>query len=567
MMDLVPVTDRSTYSTIYGTLFTLYGSSPLSNRIKGSSDESLSLSILTMPNFVLFSSLLILGLTRRARSSVVSEDFIVANTEVTPDGYTRSAVALNGQVPGPLLSGNSGDNFQINVTDSLTDTTMYRGTSIVSSVALLLSNAFIPDFSIGMCPIVPNNSFLYNFTATNQTGTYWYHSHVGTQYCDGLRGPLVIYDPDDPLADLYDVDDETTIITLADWYHNVSNTIFPNTGDVDPTPDATLINGLGRYSGGSTDAQLAVFNVTQGQSYRFRLINIGCYPTYTFQIDGHNLTVIEADGVETDSVTVDSLDIYPGQRYSFVLTADQDVDNYWIRADPSKGTTGFADGINSAILRYSGAEEEEPSTIQNTEGTQLDEADLHPLVNPGAPGEAYSGGVDYAINLNISIDLTTGVHLVDDNSWSNPSTPVLLQILSGASSASDLLPSGSIYALPGNSTIELSMPGGASHPMHLHGHNFDVVRVSGSDDYNYDNPVRRDVVNIGTASDNVTVRFTTDNAGPWFLHCHIDWHLVAGLAVVFVEDFDDIASSNPVSDSWTALCPEYSAADPDTAYE
>ena len=45
------------------------------------------------------------------------------------------------------------------------------------------------------------------FIATGQTGTYWYHSHYSTQYCDGLRGPLVIYDPEDPLADLYDVDD------------------------------------------------------------------------------------------------------------------------------------------------------------------------------------------------------------------------------------------------------------------------------------------------------------------------------------------------------------------------
>ena len=39
------------------------------------------------------------------------------------------------------------------------------------------------------------------------TGTYWYHSHIVNQYCDGLRGPLVIYDPYDPLAHLYDVDD------------------------------------------------------------------------------------------------------------------------------------------------------------------------------------------------------------------------------------------------------------------------------------------------------------------------------------------------------------------------
>lgn len=57
------------------------------------------------------------------------------------------------------------------------------------------------------CPIAANSSFLYNFTPTEQAGTFWYHSHLGTQYCDGLRGPLVIYDPDDPYLDLYDVDD------------------------------------------------------------------------------------------------------------------------------------------------------------------------------------------------------------------------------------------------------------------------------------------------------------------------------------------------------------------------
>lgn len=39
------------------------------------------------------------------------------------------------------------------------------------------------------------------------TGTYWYHSHLATQYCDGLRGPLIIYDPADPQKHLYDIDD------------------------------------------------------------------------------------------------------------------------------------------------------------------------------------------------------------------------------------------------------------------------------------------------------------------------------------------------------------------------
>ena len=38
----------------------------------------------------------------------------------------------------------------------------------------------------------------------------------------------------------------------------------------------------------------------------------------------------------------------------------------------------------------------------------------------------------------------------------------------------------------------------------------------------------------------------TDNPGPWFLHCHIDFHLVAGLAIVFAEDAPDVAHVNPV---------------------
>jgi hypothetical protein len=65
------------------------------------------------------------------------------------------------------------------------------------------------------------------------------------------------------------------------------------------------------------------------------------------------------------------------------------------------------------------------------------------------------------------------------------------------------------------------------HPIHLHGHGFSVVRSAGSLSYNFDTPVIRDVVSIGNTGDNVTIRFFTGNVGPWFLHCHIDFHLAA----------------------------------------
>ena len=78
--------------------------------------------------------------------------------------------------------------------------------------------------------------------------------------------------------------------------------------------------------------------------------------------------------------------------------------------------------------------------------------------------------------------------------------PVLLQILSGTTNPAQLLPNGSVYSLPGNNaTIEISIPGAFPHPMHLHGHVFDIVRSSGQDGYNYVNPPRRDTVAIGPA--------------------------------------------------------------------
>ena len=88
-----------------------------------------------------------------------------------------------------------------------------------------------------------------------------------------------------------------------------------------------------------------------------------------------------------------------------------------------------------------------------------------------------------------------------------------------------------------------------------------MIRSAGSTAYNYDNPVWRDTVSTGLASnnDNVTIRFQTDNAGPWFLHCHIDFHLNAGFAVVLAEDVPDVKYANPVPQAWKDLCPTYDA--------
>ncbi|KIK56882.1 hypothetical protein GYMLUDRAFT_46777 [Collybiopsis luxurians FD-317 M1] len=486
-------------------------------------------------------------------------DLHIVNAFIQPDGFNRSGVLAEGVFPGPVITGQKGDNFQINVIDQLTNGTMLLSTSIhwhgLFQKSTNWADGYVPAF-VNQCPIAAGDSFLYNFNVPGQAGTFWYHSHLSTQYCDGLRGPLVIYDPEDPYASLYDVDDDSTVITLADWY----DVPAPEAGAV-PTADATLINGLGRSVNGPADAPLAVINVVQGTRYRFRLVSISCDPNFIFSIDGHTFTIIEADGVNHQPVVADSIQIFAAQRYSFILNANQSVDNYWVRANPNVGAgTGFAGGINSAILRYSGAPIAEPTT-SSTASNQLQETSLVPLDSPGAPGNATIDGAD--INLNLVLGFSGGKFTINGVTFVPPTVPVLLQILSGTIAATDLLPTGSVYSLPLNSVIQLTFNTaavaaiGGPHPFHLHGHTFDVIRSAGSQTYNYANPPRRDVVSTGAATDNVTIRFTTDNPGPWFLHCHIDWHLEAGFAIVFAEDAPDVAATNPVPDAWNQLCPIY----------
>jgi iron transport multicopper oxidase len=203
-----------------------------------------------------------------------------------------------------------------------------------------------------------------------------------------------------------------------------------------------------------------VINVQHGRRYRFRIIGMSCDPNFVFSIDGHNLTVIEADGENTVPLVVDSIQVFPGQRYSAVLAANQPVGNYWIRANPDpRGLPGFDAGRNSAILRYVGAPAVDPTSTQTPNVRPLVETDLHALTDPAAPGVPVVGGADVVLSLNVTFNFNTFSFAMNGAQFKPPTAPVLLQILSGAKSAQDLLPGGCVYALPRNKVIEINIPG------------------------------------------------------------------------------------------------------------
>lgn len=122
----------------------------------------------------------------------------------------------------------------------------------------------------------------------NQTGTYWWHSHHGGQMSDGLRGPLIVHDPNDPYAGQYD---EELVLTFSDWYHEqmpdlISYYLSPeqNPSGAEPEPHSAVFN----------DIQDASLKVEAGKTYLVRIISMAAFAqvrSTTQNFDGHVLTV------------------------------------------------------------------------------------------------------------------------------------------------------------------------------------------------------------------------------------------------------------------------------------
>ena len=159
-----------------------------------------------------------------------------------------------------------------------------------------------------------------NVLQLNQTGTYWYHSHLKGQYPDGLRGPLIIHDPDGPFKDQYD---EEVVLTISDWYHDQMATLLPQfVSRFNPT-GAEPIPGSGIWND-TTNVQVAM---VPGKTYLFRLINVGAFVGHYVWFDQHTMQIIEVDGVYHEAAEADMIYIAAAQRYSVLITAKNQTDS------------------------------------------------------------------------------------------------------------------------------------------------------------------------------------------------------------------------------------------------
>ncbi|CDH52652.1 iron transport multicopper oxidase fio1 [Lichtheimia corymbifera JMRC:FSU:9682] len=321
------------------------------------------------------------------------------------------------------------------------------------------------------------------------------------------------------------------------------------------TPDSGLIN----------DNANSTFDFVPGKTYRLRLINMSGFSEFFFSIDGHNMDVIEVDGVDVQRSTVNSVTLTAAQRVSVLVTANNDTSlNYNMHADMNtdmfdKVPPELQPNITAPIYYDRSHNNFAPIQDLGMSGT-FDDTTLKPLqvedaVNP-----------DQELTLSIKFEVTTdGINrgMFGDLPFLLPKVPSINTLLSQGNYSSD----PAVYGPQGVATVfnHLSMvqvvlnnEDQNDHPFHLHGNVFQVVgRGNGTYDssiqLNTTNPMRRDTISVPGQGFTV-IRFRADNPGVWFFHCHIEWHLESGLAALFVVAPDVAQQRMSLPQSMKDLC-------------
>ncbi|KAK4120739.1 multicopper oxidase [Parathielavia appendiculata] len=500
-----------------------------------------------------------------------------------PDGVVKNKVML---VNGPTIFANWGDTIQVTVINNL----ITNGTSIHWH-GMHQKNTNLHDGANGVteCPIPPKGGRkVYRFRA-QQYGTSWYHSHFSAQYGNGVVGTIQINGP----ASLpYDID--LGVFPLMDYYYKSADELVHFTmNNGPPFSDNVLFNGTAKHP--TTGAgQYANVTLTPGKRHRLRIINTSTENHFQVSLVNHTMTVIAADMVPVNAMTVDSLFLGVGQRYDVTIDASRTPGNYWFNV--TFGGQAFCGGsLNphpAAIFHYAGA----PGGLPTDRGTPpvdhqcLDLPNLTPVVTRNVP---VNGFVKKPSNtLPVNLDLTgTPLFVWKVNGSAinvNWNKPVLEYVMTGNTSypASDNIvqvdgvDQWTYWLVENDPDGAFSLP----HPMHLHGHDFlvlgrspdvppgsqqrfvfdptvDLPRLRGA------NPVRRDVAML-PARGWLLLAFKTDNPGAWLFHCHIAWHVSGGLSVDFLERPNDLRQRISPADrnDFNRVCNEWRAYWPTNPY-
>ncbi|EEQ37443.1 hypothetical protein CLUG_01565 [Clavispora lusitaniae ATCC 42720] len=483
-----------------------------------------------------------------------------------PDGvFERKVMGFNNTWPLPTLRVKQGDRVQLFLNNGFDD----RNTSLHFHGLFQNGTSQMdgPEM-VTQCPIAPGDTMLYNFTVPDQVGTYWYHSHTSGQYGDGLRGVFIIEEKDGKYPFEFD---EDVVLTVGEWYHDTADVLIPkflnryNPTGAEPIPQNTLFNNTRNNT----------WHVEPNKTYFVRIINVGGFVSQYLYMEDHEFEIVEVDGIYVEKNSTSMIYITVAQRYGVLIHTKNETDKNY--AFMNKIDDDMLDVIPKDLILNStnyiiyDEEADKPDEYMVDELDFFDDFYLTPLNKEKLYDEA-----DHVVTVDVVMNnLGNGVNYAFFNNvtYTAPKVPIIGTALSAGEFATNAYIYGNVHAVVLQKDdvidIRLNNQDTGKHPFHLHGHTFQVIErgegvpddqspvaFNASDHAPYpEYPMIRDTVYVNPQS-YVVMRFKANNPGVWMFHCHIEWHLEQGLALIFIEAPEEMqkTESQQLTDNFKEVC-------------
>lgn len=512
-------------------------------------------------------------------SKKVRYDLFVRDTIVTIGNKPKYAIAVNGQIPMPTLTFTEGDTAEI-----------YVHNKLKVSTSLHWHGLLVPNKEDGVpfltqMPIEPGTTYKYSFPII-QNGTHWYHSHSGMQEQIGMYGALILKKKPEDSTFRKGIDDLPQVsIILSEWtnynpdnvhrmLHNASDWFAIKKGTTQSYAEAIkqghfktkLTNEWKRMLAmdvsdvyydqflinGQNESQLTQFKA--GDKVRLRISNAGASSYFWLTYAGGKMTVVANDGNDVEPVEVDRLIVGVSETYDVIVGVPEKNTSYALLATPedrTKSTSVYiGEGIKKAANPLPKLKYFEGMKMMNEmmhmDGTMDDmgmnmsmqKMDMNSVMYPELLASPNKDREGHNTNSKSSKLVTLNYSMLKSPTKTvlpadAPVRELRFELTGNMNryvwsmdnvvlSETDkiLIKKGEIVriTLYNNSMMR--------HPMHLHGHDFRVL--NGQGDYS---PLKN-VLDIMPMETDV-IEFAANTDGDWFFHCHILYHMMAGMNRVF----------------------------------
>lgn len=516
--------------------------------------------------------------------NVVRYDLTIKDTIVNFSGKEKRAIAVNEQIPMPTLTFTEGDIAEIVVHNKLKEST-----------SLHWHGLFLPNKEDGVpyltqMPIKPNETFTYRFPII-QSGTHWYHSHSGLQEQIGMYGSMVLLKKKDDPTFRKGIDDLPEVpIILSEWtdikpenvqrmLRNANDWAAIKKGTVQSYSEAIkaghfktkLGNEMKRMLAmdvsdvyydkflinGKNESQLSQFK--SGDKVRLRISNGGASSYFWLSYAGGKMTVVANDGNDVEPVEVDRLIIGVSETYDVVVTIPNENIAYEFLATPEDRTKSASIYLGNGKVQLTSRMPKLKyfegmkmmNDMMNMDGSMDDmgmnmsfqKMDMNTVMYPEITGNPEMKMGDKMNHSNHSMNVKQDIVTLNYGMLKAPHPTTLPKDapvrelrfeLTGNmnryvwSMDNKVLSETDKILIKKGENVRITLYNGSMmrHPMHLHGHDFRALNGQG------EFAPLKNVLDI-MPMETDTIEFLANAEGDWFFHCHILYHMMAGMNRVF----------------------------------